>query len=112
MNIKLIDAVSLHNIISQLNISSLANDTEKLSIIRLTIALKRYAQQWQDTVDTAQSMDPTAANTLVNKEAVTEVTLDDSLLLPADSAEKLAIANAEKLPAGALATIIDLIAKP
>lgn len=111
MKIKLIDALSLHNIVSQLNISCLEDDAEKLALIRLCVRLKQYAQQWQDTIDTARSMANEQANTLLNKEAATEVEIPDEMLVSVESAEKIAVANSDNLKAGALGMILDVIVK-
>lgn len=111
MKLKLIDAVSLHNIVSQVNVNCLSDDKEKLSLIRLTVKLKHYAQMWQDTVDTARTMAAEQANTLLEKETKSEVEIDDSLLISTDSIEKLVVANSKSLNAGALGYILDFIAR-
>lgn len=111
MKIKLFDAVSLHNVVSQLNINCLDNDAEKLSLIRLTVRLKQYAQQWQDTVDTARAMASEQANALLNKEAQTELEISDDLLISPGSAEKLAVANTANLATGALTYILEYLSK-
>lgn len=111
MKIKLFDAVSLHNVVSQLNISCLDNDVEKLSLIRLTVRLKQYAQQWQDTVDTARTMAADQSNALLNKEAQTELEISDDLLISPESAEKLAVANTANLATGALTYILEYLVK-
>ena len=111
MKLKLINAVSLHSVVSQLNVSCLKDNAEKLSLIRLAVALKHYAQQWDDTRQTAQNMAAKEATTLLNQEAASEVEIDDNLLVSIESAETLAVANSETLPAGALSYIIDYLTK-
>lgn len=112
MKIKLIDAVSLHNVVSQLNVSSLKEDKEKLALIKLSVRLKKYAQQWQDTIEAARTMAKESADALINKEAITEVELSDELLISEESLEIVVVANSATLPTGALAYIIEHLSKP
>lgn len=106
MKIKLIDAVALHSVVSQLDVSSLSDDKEKIALIRLTIDLKEHLRQWQELVETTNSMAASDKEALLDKESVSEVEISDERLISQESAEKLVISNSRTLTAGALATIL------
>lgn len=109
MKIKRIDAVTLHSVVSQLNVSSLSDDKEKLAIIRLTIDLKEHVRQWQELVETTSSMAAEDKDALLDKEALCEVEVSDERLISMESAEKLAISNSRTMSAGALAAILSFL---
>lgn len=109
MTLRLIDAITLHGIVSQLNISSLNDDKEKLTLIRLNIELKKYSQHWHEFIESAKTMHPDSVQSLVEEESKTEIEIPDTLLIPVASLEQLALSNAAILPAGSLATLLSTL---